>query len=244
MNLLAIDIGNSNTVLGRFNGKKLVRTWRTPSDSKSLSRLKLPDADRVVVSSVVPKLNAAVRKIAKRISGKTPLFIHRKMRMPIRIKVKNPQELGADRIVDVVAAYSRWKKPLIVIDFGTATTFDIVTARGDYVGGAISPGIGIANDALALRCAKLPKVLLGKPKRATAKTTKEAIQSGVFYGYIGLVEGMIARFKKEMRGKPLVVATGGLAPLISKATKMIDKVEPNLTLQGLQILYAANRKPI
>jgi type III pantothenate kinase len=248
--LLVIDVGNSNTVLGLFRGRKLSKTYRVESHPESLDRLlkKLPrDIDGAIVSSVVPGLN---RRLAQRIRKrflKRPLFVGRRLKMPIRIRVKNPGEVGADRIVNATAAYLKYnvgahrRAPLLIIDFGTATTFDLVTAKGEYIGGAISPGIGIANEALYEKCAKLPKVALRRPRHTVGRTTVDAIRAGVYFGYAGLVDGTVERIQKETGKKMRVIATGGLAPLIAPATKTIQRVDRNLTLEGLRLLYELNR---
>lgn len=243
--LLAVDVGNSNTVVGLFLGKKLEKTWRVESNASALRRLakKLPRrVGAVVVSSVVPRLRSALDSISRRLSGKKPLFISPKMEMPIRVRLKDPREVGQDRIVNAVAAYARWKCGLIIVDLGTATTCDVVTPRGDYIGGTISPGIGIANLALHEKTALLPLVPIRKPKRVIGNSTVNAIQSGVFFGYVGLIDGLIERIRKEVRFPVKVIATGGLAIAVSKASKRIDTVDPDLTLKGLQRLHEANRR--
>ncbi len=244
MSLLVIDIGNTNSVIGLFDGKHLKKSWRIESSRPAFLRWarRAPKVlDHVIVSSVVPPLNKTIRTIWLKSS-----FVGPNMKMPIRIRVKNPTEVGPDRIVNAVGVYCKWNVgarravPLLVIDFGTATTFDVVTAIGDFIGGAITPGIGIANEALAERCAKLPRVPLGRPQRTVGQSTAEAIQSGVFFGYASLVEGMIQRFKKECGSNLKVIATGGLARLVSHETKGIEHVDPLLTLRGLNLLYEMN----
>ncbi len=237
--LLAIDVGNTNTVLGLFDGKRLKKSWRIISRPKAILAVlkKIPNPiDGIIISSVVPSLDKPLRRIVKSLSGKEPLFVHSRTKMPIRIRVKNPHEVGADRIVNAVAAYEKYKRALIIIDLGTATTFDVVTARGEYIGGTITPGIGIANEALAARCSKLPFVPLSQPKKAIGKTTVEAIRSGVYWGYVGLIDEMVRRLSRDLKSKPLVIATGGLATFMAKNSKAIQKVDGDLTLRGLQIL--------
>lgn len=236
--LLAVDAGNTNVVLGLFRGRRLTRTWRIPSQTADVRRLavRLPKTDRVLVSSVVPRLNPSFQALAKRVCGRPAAFVSIDMKMPIRVHLENPREAGQDRIVNAAAAFDRWKTALIVVDLGTATTFDVITARGDYVGGAISPGIGIANLALHEKTSLLPLVPIRKPRRAIAKNTVDAIRSGVFYGYVGLIDGMIERLKKELGVKAKVIATGGLSAVIGRASRLIDHVDPDITLKGLRLL--------
>ena len=272
MKLLAIDAGNTHTVSGLFEGKKLKKVWRVESNPKGLKNLsrKLPQGiEGVIVSSVVPPLRKKLVQMIRKCRALSAIFVTPNLKMPIRIRTKNPKEVGADRIVNAVAAYTKYegqvargelfghrlsgtksfpkrqdptsKQPLLVIDFGTATTFDVVTSRGDYIGGAIVPGIKIAAEALAEKCAKLPRVTILRPKKLIGRSTIQAIRSGVFYGYASLVEGMIVRFKKELGPRLKIIATGGLAPLIGREVLGIDEVDPNLTLKGLRLLYELNR---
>ena len=239
MNLLVVDVGNTNTVIGLFEGKKLKNQWRLESSPKDyfrvFSKIQRP-VNGIVVSSVVPRLDQLLRSIAQKRFGARTLFVTPGLKMPIRIRMKNKKEVGADRIVNVVAAWTRWKTDLIVVDFGTATTFDVVTKKGDYIGGVIAPGLGIANQALAEKTAKLPLAPLTRPKKVIGKTTIKALQSGVFLGYASLVEGMIERIRKEYGKRIKVVATGGLVRLISKECPSIDEVDQDLTLKGLSLL--------
>ena len=236
--LLAVDVGNTNTVLGLFRGARLVRTWRVASDSKTLTKLasKLPKSKGVVVSSVVPRLKPALNVLSKKVSGRPPLFAGPSLKMPVRMKLKNSKKVGQDRIVNALAAYARWKCGLIIVDLGTATTCDVVTPKGEYIGGTISPGIGIANAALHEKTALLPLVPVARPRRAVGRNTVEAIRSGVFYGYVGLIDGLVERIKKELRFPVKVIATGGLSALVGRASRVIDTVDPDLTLKGLQKL--------
>lgn len=246
--ILTIDVGNSKTVFGLFEGKRLKKTWRAPSEERALvpQIRRFPrNLEGVIVSSVVPRLN----KTIKRCRAPSVIFVTTKLKMPVRIRVKNPHSVGADRIVNAVGAYTKWGRkgshaglPLLIIDLGTATTFDVVTSRGDFLGGAIAPGLKIVNEALAEKCAQLPLVPLGRPKKVIGQTTAEAIRSGVFLGYLSLVEGMIARFKKKLGPRLRVIATGGLSRLIAKDCKQIEKIDPFLTLKGLRILYEWNFK--
>jgi type III pantothenate kinase len=242
--LLAVDVGNTNAVLGLFEGKTLVKTWRVASDPSALRGLerRLPKSiESVVVSSVVPALKASIDRLAKSITGKKALFVSPNMNMPIRVRTRNPREVGQDRIVNAVAAYSRFKCGLIIVDLGTATTFDVVTPRGEYIGGAIAPGIGIANDALHEKTALLPSVPIARPSRAVGRNTVEAIRSGVFFGYVGLIDGLVARIKREIRFPVKVIATGGLSAVVGRASREIDAVDPDLTLKGLKTIFERNR---
>ena len=239
--ILAVDVGNTNTVVGLFDGKKLIKQWRMGSSVRAFSQIisKIPQSIKgVIVSSVVPRLDQPFRTLAKKKFGVTALFVSPHLKMPIRIKVKNPRQVGTDRIVNAVAAWTRWKQDLIVVDFGTATTFDVVTQKGNYLGGVITPGLGIINQALPEKTAKLPLVPLKRPQKTIGRSTIEAIQSGVFLGYASLVDGMIQRIKKEFGSKMKVVATGGLAVLMACECQLIDQVDPDLTLKGLQVLSA------
>jgi len=240
--LLTIDVGNTNTVLGLFRGTRLNRTWRIRSGSSEVRHLarQLPKVDGVIVSSVIPALKPTLHWLSRRVSGKPAVFVSPDLKMPIKVRVRNPKKVGQDRIVNAAAAYDRWKCGLIIVDLGTATTCDVVTPKGEYIGGTISPGIGIANEALHERTALLPKVSISQPKRAVGRSTVEAIRSGVFYGYVGLIEGLIGRIRKEIRFPAKVIATGGLSAVVGRASQLIDSVDANLTLRGLQKLYEWN----
>ena len=238
MKLLAIDGGNTHTHFGLFDQKTLKKKWRTKSTSQDLQKIlpQMPhDVDGICISSVVPSLKTSLQKFSKK-WGLRPLFIRANGRFPFRIQVDQPKKVGVDRLVNVAAAFHRWKCTLIVIDLGTATTLDVITKKGNYLGGAILPGPGLMSQSLLEKCALLPLVPLKKPKKSIGKNTKTAIQSGIFLGYASLIEGLIQRMTKEIRQKPFVVATGGLAPLLAPAIKGIHKVDVDLTLKGLQIL--------
>lgn len=236
--LLTIDAGNTNTVLGVFQGRRLVRTWRIPTSPSEIRHLakQLPKVDRVIVSSVVPTLRPLFHWLSRRVSKKPAVFVGLDLKLPIKVRVQKPAEVGQDRIVNAVAAYDRWKCGLIIVDLGTATTCDVVTPRGEYIGGTISPGISIANEALHEKTALLPLVSIARPRRAVGRNTVEAIRSGVFYGYVGLIDGLVERIKKELKFPVKIVATGGLSHLIGKSSKQIEVVDPDLTLRGLQKL--------
>lgn len=196
-----------------------------------------------VMASVVPDLAPIFEQLCKRYFGIEPMIVGTGTRTGVRILYDNPRDVGADRIVDVVAAMKLYgPPPLIIVDFGTATVFDAVTADGDYLGGALAPGIGIASEALFERAAKLYRVELERPKSAIGKNTISAIQSGTLFGYVGLIEGMVARFKKELGGSARVIATGGWAQLLARETEVFDAVDQNLTLTGLQIIHEMNTR--
>lgn len=245
--LLAIDVGNSNTVLGLFEGKKL-KKWRILSRQKALAqwaRKYQGRVDGIIISNVVPALKQALKNLSQKLGHPHPLFVTSRLKMPVRLKVKNPRSIGADRIVNAVAAYSLYRKKtnLVIIDLGTATTLDLVTSKGEFLGGVITPGIKTMSDALAEKCAQLPKVRIQCPRSPLGRNTREAIQSGIFFGYVGLIKGLIQKISKEHHSSLAILITGGLAPLIRKALKSIKykiQTEPDLTLMGLQILYEKN----
>ncbi len=254
--LLAIDIGNTNIVLGVFQGDKLLATWRVQTsvhkmedeygalllDLMPLRGIITKDISEAVICSVVPSLQPTFEQLSQRFFGVKPLLIESGVKTGIRIVMDNPKEVGADRVVNAAAAHHLYGGSLIVIDLGTATTFDAVSKDGDYLGGAIAPGVRIAAEALFTRTAKLPQVELEAPKKAIGKNSIVAIQSGVIFGYVGLIEGLVARIKKEMGGQVKVIATGGLADLIARETKVIDLTEKDLTLLGLRYINDLNKK--
>ncbi len=246
--VLAIDIGNSNIVLGLFEGEKIKWVKRVVTDRglRFLKNIRLKSVDGIAVASVVPALDSPLKRLLKKKFGLKTLFVSSRIRLPIRLKVKRPSQVGADRIANAVAAYKIPPGPpfskggVIVIDFGTATTFDVISEKGDYLGGPIAPGIGIANAALHEKTAKLPLVRITRPPRVIGRETRECIQAGVLYGYAGLVEGLIARIRKEYGKKMRVIATGGLAPLIVCECCSIQDVDSFLTLRGLKFIYEYN----
>jgi type III pantothenate kinase len=252
--LLAIDIGNTNIAVGVFEGEKLRATWRLGTDVHKLADeyaalmfnlltlkdLSFSDIDEAIISSSVPPLVTTFEELCTHYFQATPLVVGSGIKTGVRIAIDNPREVGPDRVVNVVAAHRLHDGPLIVVDFGTATTFDAVSSDGDYLGGAIAPGIGIAAEALFERAAKLPRVELARPKTAIGKNSVTAMQSGIIFGYVGLIEGIIVRMRKELGGTVHVLATGGLAEIIAEETDMIDAIEPDLTLLGLRWIRDLN----
>jgi len=252
--LLVIDVGNSNTVLGIYQGDELKKDWRVGTDKNrtvdeyamlisnlfSLSGLKFADLDAVIVSCVVPPMLNTLERLSKQYFQLDAYVVGPGIKTGMSIQYDNPKEVVADRIVNAVAAYEKCKCCLIVVDFGTATTFDVISADGAYQGGAIAPGVGISADALFARASKLPRVEFSRPPQIVAKNTVNSMQAGIFFGYVGLVEGIVGRMQKELGGDAKVIATGGLAAPIAEATDAIDQVEPFLTLEGLRILYQRN----
>lgn len=255
--LLVIDIGNTNTVIGVYKKSKLLEHWRLETKKERTSdecgillkelfqfaNLSFEDIDGVVVSSVVPPLDFAIDRMCQRYLKLTPLHINQSSRSPLKIKIDHPNELGADRIVNAVAGFKNYGGPLIIVDFGTATTFDYINEKGEYRGGLITPGIAISNEALFENASKLPHVEIKKPKRVVGRNTIESVQAGVYYGYVGLVDEIIRRMIKEIGGKkPKVIATGGFTSLIVPESKTIHKADSFLTLEGLKLLWEMNKE--
>jgi len=249
--LFVIDVGNTNTVLGIYDGRQLLKDWRirternTTEDEFSLlvtnlfsgSGIKLEDVERTVISCVVPPLVTILDSFCRIYLQHAPLWVDARTVTSMPILLNNPAELGADRIVNSIAAYHKYQTSLIIIDFGTATTFDAVSGKGEYIGGVISPGIMIASEALFRNASKLPRVeIFAPPTTVIGKHTVDSIKSGLIYGYAGLVDGIVKRMDAEMGTAPKVIATGGLAPLMQGVTETIEIVERDLTLEGLRII--------
>lgn len=249
--LLAIDVGNTHMVIGLFDKEVLKQNWRLETikertaDELGILLMELfrisdekVQIDDIIISNVVPPLQHALERMGERYFKRKPIFIDEKTDTGIRILVDNPQEVGADRIVNAVAAHNYANgHPIIVIDLGTATTFDYITENGEYLGGAIAPGILSSNEVLAEKASRLPRADIRKPKKLIGKNTLQSMQSGVYYGYVCLVDGIVERIKREMNSEPKVIATGGLAGLLSQETTSIQEVLPNLTLDGLKLIW-------
>ena len=251
--LLVIDVGNTNTVMGLFDGDALKQNWRIRTERNTTedefnvlvaglflrSDIHFADIEKTVISCVVPPMVTILDTFGRKYLGKAPHWIDARSYPGMPILGDNPNEVGADRIVNAVAAFTRYKTSLIIIDFGTATTFDAISEHGEYMGGAISPGIGISSEALFTHASKLPRVeIFQPPGRVVGNDTISSLQSGIIFGYAGLVDGMVQRMQAEMGGQPKVVATGGLAPLIRDVANTIEAVAPDLTLHGLRIISA------
>lgn len=256
--LLVIDVGNSHTVLGLYDGETLAGHWRvvtnnyrTGDELRILFSMLLqgegvkPEAiTGCCVSSVVPQLNHAINEVCHTAFNVTPLMVGPGIKTGLQLQCDNPKEVGADRIVNAVGAIESHDGALIIIDFGTATTFDAVTAKAEWRGGAIVPGVQLSADALFEHCAKIPRVELSKPTHAIGRDTVSNIRSGLIFGYADLVDGLVRRFSEEMDGTPKVIATGGLASLIADVGTSIDVVDPLLTLTGLKAVYQRNAKAV
>lgn len=253
--LLAIDIGNTGINLGVFDGDKLTSTWRlttgidrSPDEYGSLlytllQRQGVPVSKitGAALCCVVPPLVSVFQEVCQKYLGVSLLIVEPGVKTGVRISLDNPREVGPDRVVNAVAAHHIYGEPIIVIDFGTATTFDVVSEEGDYLGGAIAPGINIASEALFTRTAMLPRIELTRPKQVIGKSTTAAMQSGIIFGYIGLIEGMIKRIKQELGSEAKVVATGGYAYPLAKEIPEIEIINPDLSLIGLHLIYEMNK---
>ena len=257
--LLVIDVGNTNTVLGLYDGDKLVHDWRIRTEIDhtideygvlilnlyQTSRMKITEikaVSAIIISCVVPPMLNILEPLCVKYFDVKPMIVGPGIKTGMPIFYDNPKEVGADRIVNAVAAYDKYKRDAIVVDFGTATTFDYISPKGEYMGGCIAPGIVISSEALFTRASKLPRVEFSTPKTVITKDTVSAIQAGIMFGYAGLVDGIVERMKAEVKANPLVIATGGLAKIVEPETRSIDKIEDMLTLDGLRIIYNLNNK--
>lgn len=255
--ILTLDIGNTNIKTALFDGNEMVKYWRlstnitNTSDEYGITIMNLfrhegvdaKDVEGIVISSVVPTINFTIEHMCQNYFGIAPTFIAPGVKTGVNIRYENPRELGSDRIANAVAAYDEYggDKPVIFIDFGTATTFGVVDEHGAFLGGAIFPGIKLASEALVSGTAKLPRFALAQPEHVIGRTTLTNLQSGMFYGYVGMVTNLVQQMKKELDRDAVVVATGGMAVLIAEEAKVIDKLDGLLTLKGLRLIYERNR---
>jgi len=254
--LLAIDIGNTNIIFGIFNDESLLTTYRTSTridqmpDEYALflitmlqhSGISIENITGIAICSTAPPLTSILVEMCERYFKITPLVVAAGVKTGVRIRMDNPREVGPDRIADAAAAHFLYKGPSIVCDLGTATTFDVISKEGDFIGGAIATGIGTAAEALFRRAAALPRIELVPPKQAIGTNTIAAMQSGIVFGYVGMVEGMVARMQRELSEKATIIATGGYADIIARETIIIDDVNPNITLVGLRLIYMMNKQ--
>ncbi|SIS12713.1 type III pantothenate kinase [Peribacillus simplex] len=256
--IFVLDVGNTNTVLGVYDEDILKYHWRIETNRhktedeygmviKSLLQhedLSFDQFDGIIISSVVPPIMFALERMCKKYFGIKPLIVGPGIKTGLNIKYENPREVGADRIVNAVAGIQEYGSPLIIVDFGTATTYCYINEDKQYMGGAIAPGINISTEALYSKAAKLPRIEISRPEGIIGKNTVSAMQSGILYGYVGQVEGIVNRIKAQSNLEPTVIATGGLATLIANESTVIDVVEPFLTLKGLQLIYKRNREQV
>ena len=253
--LLAFDVGNTTIAIGLFRARQLVKSWKIRTDSDKtgdeygaillnlmqVAGLGAGEVSGAIISSVVPPLTPVIEEVCRTYFGTAALIVGPGLKTGMPILYENPLEVGADRITAAVAAFEKYGGPAIVVDFGTATTFDAVSAKGEYLGGAIAPGIQIAAEALTLKTARLPRIEIRKPKRAIGRTTVASMQSGLYFGYIGLVTNTIGEIRREIDGPVRVVATGGFGGQIVAELPAIEAYEPDLVLEGLRIIYERNR---
>ena len=257
--LLVVDAGNTNVVFAVHDGSNWRGTWRIATDPQRTSDeyavwllsllghvgLKSADIDGAVIGTVVPAALYHLRRLCRDWFATEPLVARASLDWGFEIRIDSPEEVGADRLLNALAAHTRYRGPLLVVDFGTATTFDVVAADGAYVGGVIAPGVNLSLEALHRAAARLPRIGIGRPQKVIGRATVPAMQSGIFWGYIGMVEGLIVRISAEFGGPaPMrVIATGGLAPLFSEGTALISRIDPDLTLEGLRMLADRNPRP-
>jgi type III pantothenate kinase len=254
-NLLVVDVGNTNIVLGVYRGEELTMSWRLATARERtadeygivakqlVSTIFNDKLDGAIVASVVPPLNSTIRFMLEQYFDVEPIFVEPGVKTGLSILTENPLEVGADRIVNAVAAHHLFGGPTVVVDFGTATTFDLVTANAEYRGGIIAPGLTISSEALFARAARLPRVDLRRPDHLIGTNTVASMQSGIFFGYLGLVDGILARIRAEIPTLKRVIATGGLAALLATDSEYIDETDAELTLKGLKIIYERNQAP-
>jgi type III pantothenate kinase len=252
--IFVLDVGNTNTVLGVYDGDELKYHWRVETSRNKTEdeygmtikallehvSLSFKDIHGIIISSVVPPIMFALERMCQKYFHLKPLVVGPGIKTGLNIKYENPREVGADRIVNAVAGIQLYGSPLIIVDFGTATTYCYIDENKQYMGGAIAPGINISTEALYSRASKLPRIEIARPNSIVGKNTVSAMQAGILYGYVGQVEGIVARMKEQAKVNPKVIATGGLATLIAKESDIIDIVDPFLTLKGLQIIYTKN----
>jgi type III pantothenate kinase len=253
--LLAIDIGNSNNVIGLFSNEKLLTHWRIRTEWNrtsdeywvlikefiQLNNVDTETIDEIIIACVVPPLIPVLKEMSNKYFSCDPIIVGPGVKTGMSILYKNPAEVGADRIVNSVAAYEKYRGPLVIVDFGTATTFDVVSQKGEYLGGAISPGVQLSLEALFKSAAMLPRVDMAEPESVIGKSTIESIHSGTVYGFVGMIDGMVLRIQEELQQKAQVIGTGGIVDLIASKTKTIDIIDPFLTLEGLRIIHRRNQ---
>ncbi|WP_102693362.1 type III pantothenate kinase [Rummeliibacillus pycnus] len=254
--ILVMDVGNTNISIGVYNAERLEHHWRMKTDPQKTEdeyamqiktlfmheTLSFEDVSGIIISSVVPPIMFALETMCRKYFSIEPVVVGPGVKTGLNIKCENPREIGADRIVNAVAAIQEYGAPLVVVDFGTATTYCYIDENSDYMGGAIAPGISISMEALFTKASKLPRVEIARPQSVIGKNTVSSMQAGIVYGYVGQVEGIVKRIREQSKEDPLVVATGGLASMIAKESKVIDIVDPFLTLKGLNLIYKRNHE--